>query len=445
MCTRSFQRQSRRSPLTEGKDLALNFMKHRLTRPARRLVTALSWAFAVTQSLAANAAVFPLPDGCSLVPPSAASAPARPLPSRPFPGVALQVRTMLEPTMFASAGRYYLIYELDLQNYSDSMMTLLSLEVMDVSRSPIRTIATLDAAQLNALLRPTGVNYLQYPSQPHVDANRALDAGRSALAFLCLAFDDTASVPRQLRHRVHLENTSTDGPAVTVHRAPLPVFAPLLEGSNWHPRNGPNLDTHHHMGYMVEGGMAQNGRRFAIDWRKSKDGKLLVEGDPRDVHAYPAYGERLFAVADGIVVAATDGYPDNVPKTAAGFEPAVPLNTYESILGNKLVLQLANGQFAQYAHMQAGSVRVKAGDRVRRGQWLGRVGNSGDSRSPHVHFQLASAPDFLASEGLPFVFDRFRMTVPGQDWSERTQEFPWGEDTVVDFGANRAQRNARSQ
>ena len=58
--------------------------------------------------------------------------------------------------------------------------------------------------------------------------------------------------------------------------------------------------------------------------------------------------------------------------------------------------------------MKQGSVRVHAGERVRRGQVLGRLGNSGNSATPHVHFQLQVERSFV-SDGLPFVFNRFRI------------------------------------
>lgn len=402
--------------------------RHHL-RSVFNLVAALVSMGVVSSTRAADAAHLPLPPGCTLIADSVAPAVTSPALSRVFPSLPLQVRTLFEPRVLASAGRSFLIYELKLENLSGSPMILRSMEVMDLDQPAARTIATFDAVQLNALLRPAG----QYQNHPHEDANRKLNEGRSAIAFMCLSFDDKAAVPRQLRHRVHLEGASTDGPLVVVQHNALPVLGPLLEGSNWHPRNGPSLDSHHHMGYLVEGGLEQNGRRFAIDWRKSKDGQPFV-GDQRDLKSHLSYGERLFAVADGTVVTAPSHYPDNIPISEAGFETAVPMTTYESIFGNGVVIKLADGQYAQYAHMLPGSVQVQAGDRVHRGQFIGRVGNSGDSRSPHVHFQLATTPDVLASEGLPFVFEQFRMSVPGQDWTERSLEFPWGDDTRVDFG-----------
>lgn len=87
-------------------------------------------------------------------------------------------------------------------------------------------------------------------------------------------------------------------------------------------------------------------RRFAIDWKRTKQGE--IPGDARDVRSYYSYGEKVFAVADAVVVSAKDGLPDNVPRTAAGFDTAVPL-TMENVAGNAIVLDFGDGQFA-YAH-----------------------------------------------------------------------------------------------
>jgi murein DD-endopeptidase MepM/ murein hydrolase activator NlpD len=80
--------------------------------------------------------------------------------------------------------------------------------------------------------------------------------------------------------------------------------------------------------------------------------------------------------------------------------------------------------------MQAGSLRVKAGDRVRRGQVIGRVGNSGDSREPHLHFELTNSPRFIVGEGLPYLIDRYREQSAAD--AARTRELPL-RDMVIDF------------
>jgi murein DD-endopeptidase MepM/ murein hydrolase activator NlpD len=74
-----------------------------------------------------------------------------------------------------------------------------------------------------------------------------------------------------------------------------------------------------------------------------------------------------------------------------------------------LVVQLPDGRYASYAHLQPGSLRVKAGDTVREGQSLARIGNSGNSFAPHLHFQLGDSAELLASEGLPFALREFEL------------------------------------
>jgi murein DD-endopeptidase MepM/ murein hydrolase activator NlpD len=205
-----------------------------------------------------------------------------------------------------------------------------------------------------------------------------------------------------------------------------------LTGTDCPPANNPALASHHRMGLWVVDGHAQISRRYAIDWKKFDGAGQAFRGDPKDVHAYYAYGQQVLAVADGTVVAARDGLPDNVPKTPAGFETAVPI-TLDTVGGNQLIVDLGRGQFAAYFHLQPGSVQLKPGQRVRRGQPIARIGNSGDARWPHLHFQLSDAPDAMASEGLPFVFDRYRSRAADADWETREREYPMG-DVVVEFG-----------
>jgi Peptidase family M23 len=53
------------------------------------------------------------------------------------------------------------------------------------------------------------------------------------------------------------------------------------------------------------------------------------------------------------------------------------------------------------------SVRVKPGDRIRRGDVIGLLGNTGNTSNPHVHFHIMDGPSPLASNGLPFVIVNF--------------------------------------
>ena len=73
------------------------------------------------------------------------------------------------------------------------------------------------------------------------------------------------------------------------------------------------------------------------------------------------------------------------------------------------LLDLGNGDSALYVHLQPGSLRVKVGDKVKRGQVLGLLGNSGNSDAPHLHFHVADAISPFAAEGVPNVLDSFEL------------------------------------
>ena len=65
--------------------------------------------------------------------------------------------------------------------------------------------------------------------------------------------------------------------------------------------------------------------------------------------------------------------------------------------------------FAFYAHLQPKGIRVKVGDKVRRGQVLALLGNSGNSDAPHLHFHVTDGNSPLGAEGLPYVIESFEM------------------------------------
>ena len=57
--------------------------------------------------------------------------------------------------------------------------------------------------------------------------------------------------------------------------------------------------------------------------------------------------------------------------------------------------------------MRTGSVRVKIGQRLRTGQVIGLLGNSGNTTGPHLHFGIQDGPNILTSNSLPFEIGSF--------------------------------------
>jgi hypothetical protein len=127
--------------------------------------------------------------------------------------------------------------------------------------------------------------------------------------------------------------------------------------------------------------------------------------------AFPGFGQPVYAVAPGRVVRVRQGQRDHWSRTSA---PALLYLIVESmvrelfgagrVVGNHVVVDHGGGRYALYAHLQRGSVGVRAGQHVQAGEQIARCGNSGNSSEPHVHFQIMdrSRPTFAA--GLPFRF-----------------------------------------
>jgi murein DD-endopeptidase MepM/ murein hydrolase activator NlpD len=91
-----------------------------------------------------------------------------------------------------------------------------------------------------------------------------------------------------------------------------------------------------------------------------------------------------------------------------------------------VTLDLGDGHYAFYEHLKHGSIRVRVGDRVKSGQVIGLLGNSGSSSSgPHLHFHVADAPSTLAAEGLPYVFRSFDILGAFDDIGDYATGEPW--------------------
>jgi murein DD-endopeptidase MepM/ murein hydrolase activator NlpD len=66
-------------------------------------------------------------------------------------------------------------------------------------------------------------------------------------------------------------------------------------------------------------------------------------------------------------------------------------------------LDHGGGEYSLYCHLSR--VSKSPHERVRQGDVIALVGNTGHSTEPHLHFQLMDGPDFLTAHGLPIMFD----------------------------------------
>jgi hypothetical protein len=133
----------------------------------------------------------------------------------------------------------------------------------------------------------------------------------------------------------------------------------------------------------------------ALDFVRLDEEGRGYRGDPKREEAWYGFGEPVFAPADGTVVSVSDVHPDE-PVGDVGQTPGQ---------GNHIILEIGDRRYAVLAHLRQGSARVSKGERVRLGQRIAAVGDSGNSLAPHLHFHVQDGPDFgEEARTIPVVF-----------------------------------------
>ena len=313
------------------------------------------------------------------------------------------------PQAVMADGKLHLLYELLFTNWAPLAIELRGIEVLG---GGTEVLASFKGSQLEDMVIP--VERLSSAGSPSgYKGAVAIGEGHAVVVFMDLTLSPGAHPPKELRHRLsifvtrktspNIETTLTGAEVPVVQEAPPLLHAPL-RGSGWVALNALGAKDHRRGPNAVDG-KERIPQRFAIDWvLLGPDGRLF-HGQGKSNTDYYDYGAEVLAVGDGQIAEIRDGEPEYTGSS----ERSARNVTIDNAFGNYVVLDLGASRYAVYAHLQPGSLRVKTGDRVKAGQVLALLGNSGNSDGPHLHFQLVDRPSPVASEGIPYELESFKQ------------------------------------
>ncbi|MGO2540683.1 M23 family metallopeptidase [Specibacter sp. AOP5-B1-6] len=293
-------------------------------------------------------------------------------------------------------------YELLVVNAFSDPVTLTGVTVVDPDGKDLMTV------EGDILAAATQTLYT-HAASPVVDASAAV------VVEVDLPLPSGDKVPERLSNRIEytlpaglvgaaiVDDTVVHGPEIVVDRTAATVIAPPLAGDGWLATSAccsPNV--HRDLRLSADGIRLATAETFAVDWAQVK-GDRVYDGDGSRNELFYDFGANVLAVADGTVVAVHDGVQESTP-----FKSTAP-ETKEGYGGNQVMIKIAEGVYAAYAHLQPGSLAVAVGDTVKAGDVVGKLGNTGPSQGPHLHFGLLDKPDLFVGRSLPFVFESFTL------------------------------------
>ncbi|TXS30426.1 M23 family metallopeptidase [Streptomyces sp. ms191] len=357
---------------------------------------------------------------------------ATPAPGAQFTPLTAAVMTRPAPFV-ATDGKTHLSYEL-LTTSALSSSTPVRLDRVSVRDARThRVVGSLSGRALAEAANPVGdplPGADGYTPAPPAPTPTVIKGSQQWIIWLDLILDRGQPVPKALEHHLSGAVLPPSGPSAfeetvqttrTDRTRPLNLGPPVRPGT-WYSSESCCGNTHHRRGLAPINGRFDVPQRFAIDWYRVGERGQTWEGDPAQLTSYLSYRQPVVASAGGRVVEVQDGIPDNPPPVTP---PTPPI---EDTVGNHVTLEVAPGRYLLYAHLTPGSLKVREGDRVESGQVLGLIGNSGNSTTPHLHFQVTTTAEFFPTDSPPFTFRKFRVVgqVEPRIWDDNVGLQPTG-------------------
>ncbi len=298
-------------------------------------------------------------------------------------------------------GRDHVEYDLLITNVFDGPVTVSSIEITNEAGKVVGHLDGSELAAATQMLLEGKVKAIPPSASAAIEIDLVLSPGPLPTRLSHrLAYDFAPADP----HASMIGSREVVGPEVAIAPSEPVTLVPPLSGPGWAAMNGCCVPNVHRDVRIAAGTRIATPETFAIDWVQL-NGDRFFEGDGKQNKQYPYFGADVRAVADGEIVGLHDGMAESVP-----LQTPTTVHAPDDYGGNFVILRIRPDVYAFYAHLQPGKMRVKLGDKVKAGTPIGKLGNSGNSTAPHLHFALLDRPNLLTANSLPFVLDDYELT-----------------------------------
>ena len=312
-------------------------------------------------------------------------------------------------------GKRTVYYELHLTNSSDNSIVIKKLEVIDVADSEV--IASFNKDDLKS-------RFSRLETSPKNNEN-TLPPNASGVIYLELILKKDKRNTR-LKNRLELETISKNeskffsvqGASVNITKQPEVILGPPLRNGNWAAIYNPFWERGHRRVFYTINGKSRLPGRFAIDFIRLDDKGRYAAADENFIKNWFGYGNEVIAVKDGVIDSIGDDFSES--PTLSGH----PKHPPEKATGNYVSINIGNKLIAFYEHLKPGSIRVKPGQKVKKGDVIALIGFTGQTTGPHLHFHVADENSPLGAEGIAFAFEKFKLLGTYSDF-EKFGKAPW--------------------
>jgi murein DD-endopeptidase len=330
-------------------------------------------------------------------------------------------------------GNRAIYYELHITNFARDTLELIQLDVLNRDSVLVLTLSHID---LPSRIKAIGLD------ENHTKT--ILLPGAAVVVYLEILLP-LSETQQDYSHRLKLQtirgskrtniviNGALMKPSI---QKPLIIGAPLRAGP-WVAVYEPTWQDGHRRVFYTVNGLARLPGRFAIDFIRVNNNGKYADNDENDIKNWFGYLHEVLAVSDGVVAAMEDNF-DESPTIAGYKRPAIG-----NAKGNYISLKIGEHQYVFYEHLKTRSIRVKIGQKVKKGEILGLLGFTGQTTGPHLHLHIADENSPLGAEGIPFEFEKFILLGVYKDFRNFGRA-PWTNSTGLKLIINRQRPSPNS-